>query len=48
MLVCKTISGGMSGNGGAPARNPMGHVNVLIRARHDCTVRGTPLVAIGG
>lgn len=33
MLVYKTISGGMSGNGGAPTRNPMGHTNVLIRAR---------------
>ena len=55
MLVCKTIIGRMSGNGGAIARNPISHTNALIRARYDCTLRalldiqtqhGTPLVAI--
>ena len=54
MLVCKTISGYISGNG-AHARNATGQTNVLIRTRHVCTVRallyiktqhGAPLVAI--
>ena len=57
MLVCKTIIGRMSGNGGAIARNPISHTNALIRARYDCTLRalldiqtqhGTPLNVIEG
>ena len=47
MFVCKTINGYLSRNG-AHARNATYQANVLIRTRHDCTVRGTPLVAIGG
>ena len=54
MLVCKTISGYISGNG-AHARNATCQTNVLKRTRHVCTVRallyiktqhGAPLVAI--